>query len=159
MHSDGEQLKVWGLELEEDITSPYRNPGLRVPQKQKPRRSWSADKCINETGSCQFWVNHADSQQHAPESKSCSLEAYHRRDATNEIPCIILMRYERILIRNSWLEMKTSISRDILEPSPLGAGSSRWNVIFLSQLSDRAAPTFPYHCCQGFMDLVCMDKS
>lgn len=118
MHSDGEQLKVWGLELEEDITSPYRNPGLRVPQKQKPRRSWSADKCINETGSCQFWVNHADSQQHAPESKSCSLEAYHRRDATNEIPCIILMRYERILIRNSWPRNEDQYFKGYLRAKP-----------------------------------------
>lgn len=38
----------------------------------------------NETGSCQFGVNQADSQQHAPKQKSCSLEAYHRRDAANE---------------------------------------------------------------------------
>ena len=116
MHSDGEQLKVWGLDLEREVASPYRNPGLWAPQEHKPRRSRSADKlvnatidierwdcsCVNEAGSCQFWVNHADSQQHAPKSTSCSLEAYHRRDATNEIPCITLMRYERTLIRNNW---------------------------------------------------------
>jgi hypothetical protein len=51
--------------------------------------------CDNEAGSCQFWVNHADSQQQAPKSKLSSLEAYHRGDATNEIPYFTLMRYGR----------------------------------------------------------------
>lgn len=35
--------------------------------------------CLNEAGSCQFGVNQADSQQHAPKYNSCSLEDYHRR--------------------------------------------------------------------------------
>jgi len=48
----------------------------------------------NEAGSCQVGVNQADSQQHAPKHKSCSLEAYHRRDAANENLYITQMRYE-----------------------------------------------------------------
>lgn len=50
--------------------------------------------CLNEAGSCQFGVNQADSQQHAPKYNSCSLEDYHRRDAANESLYITQMRYE-----------------------------------------------------------------
>lgn len=53
-----------------------------------------AGTCANEAGSCQFGVTQADSQQHAPKPNSCSLEAYHRRDAANENPYITQMRYE-----------------------------------------------------------------
>ena len=80
---------------------PIEIQGSGYHKNSSPGEVGQQINCINEAGSCQFWVNHADSQQHAPKSKSCSLEAYHRRDASNEIPCITLMRYEHILIRNS----------------------------------------------------------
>lgn len=50
--------------------------------------------CVNEAGSCQFGVNQADSQQHAPKHNSFSLEASHRRDAANKNTYITHMRYE-----------------------------------------------------------------